>query len=82
VSGPEDLTAFQLAAFWSDYLAVRKHVEQESEHLVLAGPFAHRKPPRHASLDRFSMWRNRIRAAQLATVYAHCPLLAGLSGAP
>lgn len=74
---PRDLSASQLAAFWSDYLAVRKHVEEESEHLVLCGPFAQRRPPRHAGLDRFAMWRARIRAAQLAKVYAQLPFLAG-----
>jgi hypothetical protein len=46
---PEDLSAFQLAAFWSDYLAVRKHVERESEHLVLVGALSHRRELRHAT---------------------------------
>jgi hypothetical protein len=74
---PEDLCAFQLAAFWSDYLAVRKHVERESEHLVLVGPFAQRRAPRHASAERFTAWRARSRAAQLAKVYERCSLLGG-----
>jgi hypothetical protein len=55
---------------------------QRAEHVTLVGPFAHRKPPRHAPRDRFQNWRVRIRAAQLAKVYAQLSLLAGFGGAP
>jgi hypothetical protein len=75
---PEHFSAFQLAAFWSDYLALRKHVERESEQLTLIGPFSHRKPPRHAPRNRFAHWRLRLRTAALSRCYAAAPLLGGL----
>ena len=75
---PEDLSAFQLAAFWSDYLAVRKHVERESEHLVLAGPLSHRRELRHAPRGRFEYWAWR-RTLRLRELYSRAPLLGGFS---
>ena len=73
---PEDFSAFQLAAFWSDYLAVRKHVERESEDLVLVGPLSHRRELRHAPQSRFDYWAWR-RALRLRELYSRAPLLGG-----
>ena len=75
---PEDLSAFQLAAFWSDYLALRKYLEHESEHLVLVGPLSHRRELRHAPRSRFEYWAWR-RALQLRELYSRAPLLGGFS---
>jgi hypothetical protein len=49
-----------------------------SEQITLVGPFTHRKPARHAPADRFTAWRLRLRAAELAAMYGRAPLLQGL----
>ena len=74
------LTVRQMAgATWTNDAVRAFETDPRVEHITLAGVFAHRMPARHASASRFTAWRLRIRAAELAKLYERLPLLGGAS---
>ena len=74
-----ELSAQQLAALYRDFTTVQAYVADNAEAITLVNRFAHRAAPvRHASADRFTSWRLRIRAAALTAAYRDAPLLQGL----
>jgi hypothetical protein len=58
------------------------YADADVETVTLAGPLAHRKPPRHGPRARWDYWRVKIRAAGLAACYERCLLLVGLQRRP